>query len=220
MILYGVFGAGGFGREVMPIAAASLSKVHGPQGYRLAFVEIDPGCRSINGWPVMSEPEFLASPLEKRFTVAIRDAQVRRRIASKLESIGVSAFDVFGASALRLDNSTIGMGHIVFPFAVITSNVTIGVHFHAYFYSYVAHDCVVGDFVTFAPNVHCNGWVVIEDDVYVGAGAILKNGSKSSPLVIGRGATVGMGAVVTRSVPPGVTVVGNPARPLEKKGVK
>jgi acetyltransferase-like isoleucine patch superfamily enzyme len=33
-------------------------------------------------------------------------------------------------------------------------------------------------------------------------------------LVIGRGAVVGMGAVVTKSVPPGLTVVGNPARTL------
>jgi len=34
--------------------------------------------------------------------------------------------------------------------------------------------------------------------------------------VIGRGAVVGMGAVVTKNVPPGVTVVGNPARLLVK----
>ena len=35
-------------------------------------------------------------------------------------------------------------------------------------------------------------------------------------LVIGRGAVVGMGAVVTKSVPAGATVVGNPARALVK----
>ena len=36
-------------------------------------------------------------------------------------------------------------------------------------------------------------------------------------IVIGKGAVVGMGAVVPKSVPPGVTVIGNPARILEKK---
>ncbi|MCU0189324.1 hypothetical protein N8H42_29090, partial [Citrobacter freundii] len=48
-------------------------------------------------------------------------------------------------------------------------------------------------------------------------GAIIKQGTPDKPLVIGKGAIVGMGAVVTKSVPAGVTVVGNPARILESK---
>ena len=51
-------------------------------------------------------------------------------------------------------------------------------------------------------------------DEDIGTGAVLRQGQPGQPLVIGRGAVVGMGAVVTKSVPPGATVVGNPARPL------
>lgn len=103
------------------------------------------------------------------------------------------------------------------PFVTITSNIRIGRCFHGNMYSSVSHDCIIGDFVTFAPGVRCNGNIVIEDDAYIGAGAVLKQGIPGKPLVIGRGAVVGMGAVVTKSVPAGVTVVGNPARILEKR---
>jgi acetyltransferase-like isoleucine patch superfamily enzyme len=49
--------------------------------------------------------------------------------------------------------------------------------------------------------------VVIEDDVWVGIGAIILKGVR-----IGRGARIGAGAVVTSDVPLGAEVVGNPAR--------
>jgi acetyltransferase-like isoleucine patch superfamily enzyme len=49
--------------------------------------------------------------------------------------------------------------------------------------------------------------VVIEDDVWVGIGAIILKGVR-----IGRGATVAPGAVVTHDVGPGVLASGNPAR--------
>ncbi|MBM3523643.1 MAG: acetyltransferase, partial [Alphaproteobacteria bacterium] len=52
----------------------------------------------------------------------------------------------------------------------------------------------------------------IEDHAYIGSNAVLLQGKPGAPLVIGRGAIVGMGAVVTRNVAPGTTVVGNPAR--------
>ena len=92
-----------------------------------------------------------------------------------------------------------------------------GRFFHLNIYSYVAHDCRIGDFVTFAPDVHCNGAVIIEDYAYIGTGAMIKQGTPDKPIVIGRAAVVGMGAVVTKSVAPFTTVVGNPAAPLEKK---
>jgi hypothetical protein len=44
----------------------------------------------------------------------------------------------------------------------------------------------------------------------------IKQGKPGAPLVIGKGAVVGMGAVVTKSVPAGATVVGNPARAMER----
>ena len=51
----------------------------------------------------------------------------------------------------ELDQVTIGPGAILNSFVHLTSNISIGEHFHANIYSYVAHDCVIGDFVTFAP---------------------------------------------------------------------
>ncbi len=49
--------------------------------------------------------------------------------------------------------------------------------------------------------------VVIGDDVSIGIGAMVLKG-----VHIGAGARIGAGAVVTRDVPPGATVMGNPAR--------
>lgn len=55
---------------------------------------------------------------------------------------------------------------------------------------------------------------VVEDDVSVGAGAVILSG-----VFLGRGCTVGAGAVVTRDVLPYVIVVGNPAAPPSKTRV-
>ena len=111
----------------------------------------------------------------------------------------------------------LGVGAILCPFVTISSNTRIGKHFHANLYPYVAHDCVIGDYVTFAPNVQCNGNVHIGDGVYIGTGAMIRQGTVDQPLTIGAGAVIGMGAVVTKPVAAGVTVVGNPARVLERK---
>lgn len=213
--LYGVFGASGFGREVMPLLRAQLQQVISSE--QLVFIDDAPSTTKLNGYDVLTWAEFLARPASQRSVVlAIASSAIREVLAQRCEAAGVDQLSVQAANVVCMDSIMLGEGAVLTPFVTLTSNIHIGRYFHANIYSYVAHDCIIGDFVTFAPRVMCNGNVHIEDHAYIGTGAILKQGTPDKPLVIGRGAVVGMGAVVTKSVPAGVTVVGNPARPLLK----
>ncbi len=213
--IYAVYGASGFGREVMPSARSHLSK----QGIESEIVFIDDSLTTdiVNGHRVLTYAAFRMIDAEEKFiSIAIADSGVRERIAETCIRDGVAFFSIPADNAVILDQVEIGTGAIICPFVSLTSNIVIGSHFHANIYSYVAHDCVIGDYVTFAPGVKCNGNVIVEDHAYIGTGAILRQGKVGKPLVIGRGAVVGMGAVVTKNVSAGTTVVGNPARLLIK----
>lgn len=217
MKLYAIYGVSGFGREVMPVARRMLQR-QGAEADELVFVDDNPTAPSVNGQRVMTWDEFLAAPAQTKFVnVAIANSPVREKLAQCCRDAGVESFSIIAENAVVLDQNEIGEGAILCPFAMLTSNAKIGRHFHANIYSYVAHDCVIGDFVTFAPGVKCNGNVVVEDHAYIGTGAILRQGKPGDPLVIGRGAVVGMGAVVTKNVAPGTTVIGNPARLMEPR---
>lgn len=210
--IYAVYGAGGCGRGVMPLARAQLKKI-GIALDRLIFIDDGREAKEINGQRALSYSEFIQEEASERHIVlAIANGAIREKLATRCAADGVKPWTVRAESAMFMDDVVLGDGAAISPFVTITSNIRIGRHFHANLYSYVEHDCLIGDFVTFAPGVKCNGNIVIEDHAYIGAGAVIKQGRLNRPLVIGRGAIVGMGAVVTRDVPPGVTVVGNPAR--------
>ncbi|MDE2420951.1 MAG: NeuD/PglB/VioB family sugar acetyltransferase [Gammaproteobacteria bacterium] len=211
--LFGVYGASGCGRGIMPLAREWVLK-HGILLNRLVF--IDDGqdvSKVVNGHSVLTYAEFLASDAsERRVSIAIANSRIREKIALQLQRDHILAWSVQASNCVIMDDVDVGEGSILSPFVTLTSNIRIGKYFQANLYSYVEHDCIIGDFVTFAPSVKCNGNVHIEDHVYVGTGAMIKQGTPDQPLIIGRGAVIGMGAVVTKSVPAGVTVVGNPAR--------
>lgn len=214
--IYAVYGVSGFGREVMPLARQTLQRL----GVRAELVFIDDAKQqpSVNGHSVYSYAEFLALKIDQKYiNIAIANSDIREKIAKKIAEDQIDSWSIQADNVVLMDNVDFGEGSIVCPFVTLTSDIKIGRYFHANIYSYIAHDCVIGDYVTFAPSVHCNGNIIIEDHAYIGTGAILKQGTPEKPLRIGRGAVVGMGAVVTKDVPAGVTVVGNPARILEKK---
>jgi sugar O-acyltransferase (sialic acid O-acetyltransferase NeuD family) len=212
--LFAIYGASGCGRSVMPVARQQLV-VQGVDPDRLVFVDDALAEESINDHRVLAYDDFLNIRASDRLVaIAIADSEIREQLAAKCRCDQISAWTVRADNVVIMDDVEIGEGALLSPFVTITSNVRIGRFFHGNLYSYVEHDCWIGDFVTFAPGVKCNGNIVVEDHAYIGAGAILRQGKPGAPLRIGRGSVVGMGAVVTCDVAAGVTVVGNPAQPM------
>ena len=212
---YAIYSCEGFAREVVP----SLRRAAGTDT-DIVFVDDDPqkigaivhGCQVIGFDQLLSETHR-----DRAVCVAISDPDIRKRVADRCTEHARQFFSIADPTHLQFENATVGEGAILCANTMITGDAEIGIHFHANIYSYVAHDCQIGDYVTFAPRVSCNGRVHIGDRVYVGTGALLKQGAHDRPLSIGHGAVIGMGAVVLDDVAAGDVVVGNPARVIRNR---
>lgn len=109
---------------------------------------------------------------------------------------------------------------IIDPRARISAFVTIdaGVKHPTYVgesfvmaHCHIGHDAFIGDGCELAPGTVVGGWAKLMDGVKCGIGALIR-----PEVVIGENARIGMGAVVTKDVSPGDTVVGNPAKPTRQ----
>lgn len=117
----------------------------------------------------------------------------------------------------------------------IGDNVLVGTD------SVIDGNCKVGNNVSIQTNAYITAFTIIEDDVFIGprvvtandkymvagarlTGPTIRKGARIGAnatllpgVVIGEGAIVGSGAVVTKDVPAGAIVAGNPATPLVKE---
>ena len=89
---------------------------------------------------------------------------------------------------------------------VLKDYVKLDAHVH------VGHDDEIGQNTEIPAGAVLSGFVRIGKNVFVGVNATLRN-----RIDIGDNVMIGMGAVCTKSVESGQTVIGNPARPYEKK---
>ena len=213
-----IYGTGGFAREVMPILKEQCPNEENIFIVHKKYMQTQ---NSINGYSLMSYEDFIKiSSRDKNITIAISDRAIRAKVSDQVDNDHIKQKNIISKTSIIMDNVSISDGVIICPFVTLTSNIRIGKNFHANIYSYVAHDCIIGDNVTFAPSVKCNGNVIIEDNVYIGTGAIIKQGKPDKPLIIRKNAIISAGSYVTKNVDESTTVFGNPAQKLSKDSLK
>lgn len=116
------------------------------------------------------------------------------------------------------EDSTIGPWVEVQNEVSVGSNTTISSHTHVSTKTDVGDHCFIGHGVMFINNRNPPGDFEDWEPIRIGDNVVIGSNSSIMPVEIGEGATVGAGAVVTDDVPPGATVVGNPAEQIEPHG--
>ena len=207
-----IVGAGGFGREAWTIAKACKDGSAFWEPFDLLGF-LDDGSPDLAaleriGAPFLG-PTTLLETLDAHYVIAIGDPGVRSRIDAQIEKTGRRAAILVHPSANIGDDVELSPGCVVAQNSDITTNVRIGRHTHLNAHTVVSHDCRVGDFVTLCPGVILCGAVDVGPRVFLGVRSSVLPG-----ITVEQDSLVGGGAVVTRTVRAGKTVVGVPAREL------
>jgi sugar O-acyltransferase (sialic acid O-acetyltransferase NeuD family) len=206
-----VFGASGFAREV-----ASWVEVATWRDRRFRLVgfidELDPG-GELRDRPVLALGEM--SRRADVFVVAVGDPEVREQLVERGMAAGLRPAPPIVHPSARYDagHVTLAEGVIICQGCTLTTDITVGPHAQVNLHCTIGHDVTLGEFATLAPGVHVSGNVDIGRGAYIGTAAATVDGDYHDHLRIGARSVVGAGAVVTREVQDGVTVVGVPARP-------
>ncbi|PZC46134.1 MAG: hypothetical protein C1O27_002111 [Chloroflexi bacterium] len=205
-----VFGTGGLAKEVTWLLEDTEETSFSIE----AYVDLNPVAPTFLGRPVVSEETYLRDLRIQcpEAILAIGDPTAKRHLATKLTGHGVVFPSITHRTASVNKTVTVGSGTVICRDVIFTRDISVGQQVYFNFRCSLAHDVTIGDYVVVNPHACVSGMVEIGDDCVIGAGSVIRQGIK-----IGEGSTVGLGAVVFSDVPPGVTVVGNPARPMWRK---
>lgn len=143
-----------------------------------------------------------------------------------------------------VQSKSIGENTNIWQFCVILPNAKIGKNCNICSNCFIENDVIIGDNVTVKNGVSLYDGITIEDNVFIGPNVafcndkyphskcypdeflrtVIKKGASIGSnatilpgITIGEGAMIGAGAVVTKNIPDGAVVYGNPASVSEGK---
>ena len=204
-----IISAGGFGRTVLGMVRDDPAS---GKAWRITgFLDGRPELAAKAPLPIAGDPLTYRAQPGEAFICALGEPAQRRRYAAPLLEQGAPFMNlctglidyggpVMGQGCLFEQYVRTGVDVRMGDFVIIQSTTVLG------------YEVTIGSYVTIGSFVFIGGRVNIGDDVIIHPHATILPG-----VTIGAGAVIGAGSVVIKNVPPGVTMMGNPARIFQFK---
>lgn len=158
------------------------------------------------------ESEVIDKLKEFDFFACVGHNGIREKIHTQLSQLLGNPINAIHPSAVISGSVKMGDGVMIAANATLNPLVQIGRGVICNTSVSIDHECIIGDFAHIAPGAVLCGNVAVGRNTFVGANSVIKQG-----ITIGNNVTIGAGTVVLKDVPDNTTIVGNPARILEKK---
>lgn len=198
-----VLGAGAFAREV----AEAISEFE--RGRLKAFVTPLTESATTAAQPVITDEELSSVPDMYMQVLGSGLPLIRAQMLEQYEARSHDSWLtlIHPCSSISRSCRLDGRSIFIAAGAVISTNASLEDGSLINWNATIGHDVIVGLCSVVSPGANIGGFVHIQERCLIGQGAQVLPGR-----VIGAGSTVGAGAVVTKDVSPGTTVIGNPAR--------
>ena len=205
-----IYGGGGLGREIL-----ALLRAQGPGCWNfLGFIDDGkPAGTPVGGAAVLGGLSWLASSGPVAVIMGMADPAAKAALYGELSQNPKVIFPVLVHPLAHVDPSArLAEGAVISAYCSVSVDAVLGLCSFFNVGAQIGHDSTLGDFGSVMPHADISGNVTIGPRCLIVAGAKILQ-----CLEIGPNATVGIGSVVLNAVPGGCTVMGYPARVVERE---
>ena len=200
-----ILGAGSFAREVYHHLADSKNN------YTVSFYDDTPDSMdTIFGSPVIDNPKKLSKlSSDHKFIVGVGNPDTKQSLVKIALKSGIKPAPTYVHEKSLVQDAEIGLGGVVCPNTVITTNVKVGDYVTLNLGVTIGHDSVIGEYTNVSPGTNISGNCIIGNKCDLGT-----NSSIIPNLKIADSTIIGAGACLTKTITESGVYVGIPAKKI------
>lgn len=203
-----VIGARGFAKQLIEVF---FQQKHTKA--LLFFDEVNTS-KTFLAFPVLTSEEEVKNVfinVSDKFSLGTGNALLRKKMYERFSSLGGTVTSVISPAAYLSKFARVAEGTCVLTGAIVETDAEVGLGALVNCWAMIHHDVKVGAFSEIAPGAILLGNSVVGSTCIIGAGAIIMPGVRVDDFSV-----VGANSLVTKDVAAGITVIGSPAKPINK----
>lgn len=192
------------------IEDSSLSKILNIKGYLEYDYNIEKYYNRFNFQaPILGDIDSYIPQENDYFVLGVADISFRKKIISTLKAKEAKFYTLIHPNAVIASSAMIGEGCVIAPFVTIGPYVQLGNFNHLTSYSFISHECKVGDNNVFSTAGICGRVEIGDDNMFYIRSTVIPD------IKIGNRIVLTAGSVMMRNAKGPQTFIGNPAKKLE-----